>query len=377
MFSYQLNRVLTQSHYGGGEFFECIEAASRITAGDLDSFNEGWSFAGNQTMAIADAAMEKGHVVTARQAYLRASNYLRTAEFFLKPTNPHKVPGYIRATDAFWKGAAMLPNPPQRVSVPFEGSEMRGFFLQPVGAQPNGPMMIMFGGLDSTAEELYFGPWQKLEERGISLLVLDGPGQGASLRLRHILTRYDYEVPATVAFDWAVANLPVDPERIGIMAVSMGGYMAGRAAAFETRFKVCGIWGAVWSYYDIWKNRPDNHPLASVMMHITGSTDMAEAREKLKNFTLEGVADKIRMPTFISHGEDDRQNTVENAYKMFDALTCEKEMNIVPKETTGSAHCHIDNFTKADPLFDWLAEQMGTAPAKVDSDKSLAEEMER
>jgi hypothetical protein len=69
--------------------------------------------------------------------------------------------------------------------------------------------MIMFGGLDSTAEELFFGPWQKLEERGISLLMLDGPGQGASLRLRHLLTRYDYEVPATVALDWAVANLPL------------------------------------------------------------------------------------------------------------------------------------------------------------------------
>ena len=81
---------------------------------------------------------------------------------------------------------------------------------------------------------------------------------------------------------------------------------------------------------------------------------MNEAREKLKRFSLEGVAGKITMPTFISHGEDDKQNTVENAYKLYDALTCEKEMNIVPKNTTGSSHCHIDNFNKINPLFDWL-----------------------
>jgi dipeptidyl aminopeptidase/acylaminoacyl peptidase len=264
------------------------------------------------------------------------------------------VPGYLKATEAFQKGAFMLPNPPKFVSVPFEGSEMTGYFLQPINPQPKAPLIIMFGGLDSTAEELYFGPWQKLEERGISLLMLDGPGQGASLRLRHILTRYDYEVPATAAFDWAITNLPVDPERIGIMAVSMGGYMAARAAAFEKRFKVCCVWGAVWSYYDIWKNRPDDHPLASIIMHITGSTTMNEAREKLKQFSLEDVAGKISMPTFISHGEDDRQNVVENAYKLYEALTCEKEMNIVPKEATGSSHCHIDNFNKINPMFDWL-----------------------
>jgi len=358
MFSYQLNRILTQSHFGGGEFNECIEAAGRITAGDFKSFNEGWSFAGNQALTVAEEAMAKGHTITARQAYLRASNYLRTSEFFLKPDDPRKVPGYLKATDAFQKGAFMLDNPPRFVNVPFEGSEMTGYFLQPANAKPNAPLMIMFGGLDSTAEELFFGPWQKLEERGISLLMLDGPGQGASLRLRHLLTRYDYEVPATVALDWAIANLPVDPKRIGIIAVSMGGYMAARAAAFEKRFKVCCIWGAVWSYYDIWKNRPDNHPLAGIMMHITGSTEMNEAREKLKKFSLEEIAEKITMPTFISHGEDDKQNTVENAYKLYDALTCEKQMNIVPKNTTGSSHCHIDNFNKINPLFDWLQEQL-------------------
>ncbi len=358
MFSYQLNRVLTQSHFGGGEFNECIEAASRIQAGNFESFHDGWRFAADQTLEVAETAMSAGHLVTARQAYLRASNYFRTAEFFIKPTDSRKIPGYLRATECFQKGAALLPNPPQLVRIPFEDSEITGYYLKPANAGANQPLMIMFGGLDSTAEELYFGPWQKLEERGISLLMLDGPGQGASLRLRNILTRHDYEVPATVAFDWAVAHLPVDKNRIGIIAVSMGGYMAARAAAFEHRFKVCCIWGAVWSYYDIWKNRPDNHPLATIIMHITGSTSMTEARNKLKDFTLEGVASKIQCPTYISHGADDKQNFVENAYKLYDALTCEKAMNIVPTTSTGSSHCHIDNFNKINPLFDWLANKI-------------------
>jgi hypothetical protein len=80
--------------------------------------------------------MAKGYTITARQAYLRASNYLRTSEFFLKPDDPRKVPGYLKATEAFQKGAFMLDNPPRFVSVPFEGSEMTGYFLQPAYAKP-------------------------------------------------------------------------------------------------------------------------------------------------------------------------------------------------------------------------------------------------
>ena len=101
MFSYQLNRILSQSRFGGGEIFECIEAASRITPGDFESFHDSWAQVGNEALALAEENVEKGNLITARDAYLRASNYLRTSEFFLKPDDPAKVPGYMKATEAF------------------------------------------------------------------------------------------------------------------------------------------------------------------------------------------------------------------------------------------------------------------------------------
>lgn len=357
--SYQLNRALTQAHYGGGEFAECLSAASEITPGDNESFHQAWAKVGNRVYAEAEEARKLGSRATARRAYLRAFNYLRTSEFFLKPSDKRKLPAYKKAVKSFRQAIKLFDNKPVQVKVPFEGSYMPGYFFKPAGRK-KAPLMVMFGGLDSLAEEMYFGPAQLLNERGVALLVLDGPGQGETLRLNHIQTRYDYNVPATVAYDWAVANLEkaVDTSRIGIMAVSMGGYMAARSAAFESRFKVCYIWGAVWSYYDIWKNRPDNHPLAEIVMHIVGANNMADAREKLKKFTLEGVAEKISMPTFILHGEDDRQNFVENAYKVYEALTCEKYMEIVPKESSGSAHCQIDDFTRSYPMLDRVTRKL-------------------
>ncbi len=213
-------------------------------------------------------------------------------------------------------------------------------------------------------------------ERGVSVLVVDGPGQGGALRLNHIPTRFDYEVPASTALDWAIANLPIDGERVGIMAVSMGGYMAARSAAYEPRFRACAIWGAVYDYYEIWANRPDDHPLANIVQHIVGATNMTEARERLKKFTMAGHLDKIKMPTYITHGEDDRQNFVSHAHRVYEGLTCEKEMTIVPKESTGSSHCNVDNFTKVYPMLDWLADQLSAPPAASPTSVSATHHVE-
>ncbi len=357
MFSYQVVRILGQCHFGGGEINEVLETASRIPAGDFTRFHKEWFHTAQRALSEANQASDRGDMETARAAYLRAANYFRTAEFFLQPDDPKKIDVYLMGVEAFRKGISMLNHPPQAVNIPYENSFLPGYFF-PVAEQEKSPLVIMFGGLDSTAEELYFGPAQLLNERGIALLAVDGPGQGAALRLNHIVTRYDYNVAATAAYEWATAQLDIDPQRVAIMAVSMGGYMAARSAAFEPRFKACAIWGAVFDYYSVWASRPDNHPLARILQHVVGAENMVEAREKLKDFTLQGVADKIKMPTYIIHGEDDRQVPVEHAYQVYNALTCPRVLNIVPRHSTGSAHCQADNMTKTYPMYDWLKAQL-------------------
>lgn len=359
--SYQVNRALTQAHYGGGEFAEILEVASEIDPLDRESFNRAWVKMGDKVYDKAEAYAQANQRVSARRTYLRAFNYLRTAEFFMTLHDERKIPYYLKCRDAFIKAIDLFDERPITVDIPFEGSTLPAYLFLPNNSPHRGtgghpPVVVMFGGLDSLAEELYFGIAQHLNERGIAMMAVDGPGQGASLRLNHIHTRYDYNVAGTAVLDYIIENLGehVDTARVGVGAVSMGGYMAARCAAFEPRFKVCMIFGAVWSYYDIWKNRPDNHPLAEIVQHIVGADNMADARERLKNFTLEGVAEKIQCPTYILHGEDDRQNFVENAYKVNDALTCEHVMEIVPKDESGSAHCSVDDFTKTFNMYDWI-----------------------
>ena len=49
---------------------------------------------------------------------------------------------------------------------------------------------------------------------------------------------------------------------------------------------------------------------------------------------------------------------MDQAYRVYNALTCEKVLNIVTPDQTGAAHCQSDNLTQAFPLFDWIQQQL-------------------
>ena len=181
--SYQVNRALTQAHYGGGEFAEILEVASEIDPLDRESFNRAWVKMGDKVYEKAEAYAQANQRVSARRTYLRAFNYLRTAEFFMTLHDERKIPYYLKCRDAFIKAIDLFDERPITVDIPFEGSTLPAYLFLPNNSPHRGtggrpPVMVMFGGLDSLAEELYFGKAQHLTERGIDMMAVDGPGQG-------------------------------------------------------------------------------------------------------------------------------------------------------------------------------------------------------
>ena len=94
-----------------------------------------------------------------------------------------------------------------------------------------------------------------LAKRGVSSLVVDQPGTGEALRLQSLPARFDSEHWASRIVDWLESRDDVDPRRIGLEGVSLGGYYCPRAVAFEPRF-ACGVaWGANHDWRDVQKKR--------------------------------------------------------------------------------------------------------------------------
>jgi pimeloyl-ACP methyl ester carboxylesterase len=149
------------------------------------------------------------------------------------------------------------------------------------------------------------------------------------------------------------------------MAISLGGYYAPRAAAFEQRFACCLAWGAQWDYWATWKKRFDQldrgtTPSLSVpwehLLWIFNARTREEAMARLEGFRLDGVVQKIRCPFLLVHGEGDEQVPLSLAETCISKVGSEnKTLKVFTREEGGYHHCQIDNASVGVAfMWDWL-----------------------
>jgi dienelactone hydrolase len=164
--------------------------------------------------------------------------------------------------------------------------------------------------LDVTKEILYGIIGDQFSRRGIACLVVDTPGTGEPLRLRGVPSRPDYEVPTTAIVDYLQIRPDVDPGRIGLLGISLGGYYAPRGAAFEQRITACAAWSAVWDYGRTWQHRWETRSKITFTPFwqfpwVMGTDTMEAAVERVKQWTLADVMPHLTQPLLIVHGEHD------------------------------------------------------------------------
>ncbi|WP_197029262.1 alpha/beta hydrolase family protein [Alicyclobacillus macrosporangiidus] len=355
--SYQFRRALGETQEGGGSVSECLQAAQRMVPGDRESWHKEWMRIAERNRAKAYREEAAGHFVTARACFLRACNYFRCAEFWLEPNDPRRLPTFTKCEECFEAASRYFDHKAVRVDIPYEGTFLPAYFIRSRFAPPKSPVLIALGGLDSFKEELYFMLGRGALERGISCLLVDGPGQGAALRRLHLTTRFDYEVPVGACVDYLETRDDVDFDRIALSGSSLGGYYAVRAAAFEKRIRACIAHGAQWNVARDWSTRGDDHPLALHIRWVFGVRTMAEALLKAQQFNLEPVVGKLDIPLLIVHGARDMIG-VEKARQLYrGALEAgvDVTLRMVSPEETGAEHCQHDNPTLAhEYVFDWL-----------------------
>jgi hypothetical protein len=86
-FSSQLLRTIGETYYKGADIGECLSTAYRIKEGDFESWHTEWLKTAQRIHRYADESLANGHIISARDAYLGASNYYRASEFLL--IDPH------------------------------------------------------------------------------------------------------------------------------------------------------------------------------------------------------------------------------------------------------------------------------------------------
>jgi dienelactone hydrolase len=236
------------------------------------------------------------------------------------------LPGYKKMRETFDKSWRQVRPPFERVKIAFEGKTLEGYFRKPGGAAGKKfPTVIAFQGADTMAENTILGGAGSYLARGMAFVAVDFPGQGAALRLQDLHLPPDPERILKAIIDYLETRPDVDAGRIGLMGISMGGWGTPRAASGEKRIKA--IWMAAGSY-DLGADLFDYYPpIQDRVRWIIGARDLADARKKLRDYTLDGRADKIECPMLIGYGGDDRIMDPAGAHRLYRAaVNAKREM---------------------------------------------------
>jgi dienelactone hydrolase len=289
------------------------------------------------------------------------------AERFRTPKDAKALDAYRSGVECFHQFVGQTDVKIEIVEVPFEGGSLPGYFVHAQNTDAKRPpCAVYFDGLDITKEIQYLRGAPDLVKRGISCLVMDGPGTGEAIRFRGMNLRPDYEKAGSACIDFLSKRDDVDASRIGVVAVSLGGYYAPRCASLEPRFAACIAWGAIWDYHATWKKRIDAHFNASMsvpghhIMWILGVDTVEEALRRLEAFRLDGVVQKMRCPFLIVHGADDEQVPLADAKALYNASgSSDKTLRVFTAEEGGAQHCQRDYLTLgAATMWSWFEDKL-------------------
>ena len=342
------------------------------------AFFDGWCAMADKLVMLADEDGALGRTLSAGAKRLRASLYYLVAERMQRHGLASRQTVYAKALAAFAQGTAEAGLPAERVEIPYGDAHIAGVFLPAQGGHAGpAPCVVHVNGLDSTKELLYLdGLSQAMARRGVASLIIDQPGTGEALRLHGMPATAQSEAWATPVLEYLMTRPDVVPSQIGLAGVSLGGYFAPRAVAFEPRFALGAIWGANHDWGAVQHKRlarEGDRPVPHYWDHVMwvwGAADMEAFMAIADTVTLEGVLDRVRVPFLVTHGESDRQISVEYARKTFAGLVNSPKaaLKIFTAREGGVGHVSLDNMSfGADYIADWVAEtfteQAGTAGA--------------
>ncbi|SHJ08183.1 alpha/beta hydrolase family protein [Lutispora thermophila] len=359
---------------GGGEIGEMFYTASRIEDYNPDSWAEEWPKMAHRVEIKAETSEEKGHKISAREFYMRASCYYRAALTSLLPQNEKYMKWYQKSIECISKAAALSEPEIELINIPFENTYLPGCFVKAANDRRKSKTILAIGGAETFFIDLYFQIGPSALKHGYNFITVDIPGQGI-LPTEAQFFRPDTEKPIGAILDYLHNRPEVDIDHIAAYGISGGGYYVPRASAYDKRIKACIANCAVTNIGKIMeemaiKNQdsaksgiemsPFNIRMFQIMAWRHGITtgNISDLLTKTRDFTFDPSFITCPVLNICSNGEylnpvvkameDDFMQSVPNS---------NKKMVVALFEDGGGAHCIGENTGLLSSLvFDWLDE---------------------
>lgn len=378
-YNFEALRAIDDTGVAGGNYNEVAVTIQGIKVGDAASWYTAWNDAGDRVTALASQLQDP---VSRGNALLRAHTYYRSAEFFLTPTDPKRPAIWKRNVDSFYKGLDILGVRYERLTVPYGKYHLNAvYYPGPAGAESR-PLLMAVNGYDGTMEELYMSFVAVALQHGYSVLTYEGPGQGSVIREQGLIFQPEWEQPNGAVLDAFLAN-HAKPGRIVLLGESLGGYLAPRAAAFDSRIDGVIAYDVFYDGYAIasrhvpqfafalHRNGHDgvlnflaglNKDPGSVWAQqngewVLGAHDPFGLLDAFKAYRLAPVAGRIKADVLILAGADDHFVPAGQLEQFRASLTQARSVTSVEFDhaSGGAEHCQIGAPSLwQGVVFDWL-----------------------
>ena len=356
--NYQLNRALI-----AGRLEDLRNVAPKIK-----NFDD-WK---RELLQIANNAESEGRMQN-------AFAYYRAAEFFMTPSDPDRERAYEKFISIF---NSVHPNL-ERHEITYARGKLPAFVLR---AKIKRATIVIHAGFDSFIEEFY-DIGEKFQSAGFDVVMFDGPGQGSALKKYHVKMTHEWEKPVGAILDHF--NL----QEVALIGISLGGYLAPRAAAFDRRIKQVVAFDVLSNFFDCVTSRrgklvqmllralialklgPVVNFSASQMMkrdllsqwgitqgmYVTGTSTPYKFLKNLKNYNAEYFSHLVQQDVLLLAGSEDHFVPLQQFYHQAKILKSARSLTtrLFTRAECGQSHCQIGNLPLvAEFICRWLDERL-------------------
>ncbi|HMK53908.1 MAG TPA: alpha/beta hydrolase [Methanobacteriaceae archaeon] len=379
---FQFMRTLSAMSEGGAAVGECLIV--RDATKDAKSNAQAWFELAEKLEKSGEEAESKGYHRTAKFHFLRATNYYRASLNIFSPiaNEDEHHQAWQKATELFERVGQMFEQPMQRIDVPFEDGILPCYLLQPNNNKKNRPTLMSFTGGEGSAMEMYFWIGAEGVRRGYNILLCDVPGNlGAMYRNNKKFTlRADTEKPIGTIIDKLVTLPEVDPERIGAIGFSYGGYFVSRAAVFDKRIAALIPDTPLHNAYELFSAliptwllnnkrtlklaeflsgkllKLSNPATLELVLWLTGSSNPSAFFEFARQSNIIDKDHEITCPVLGLYGESEGSLFEKQAKDFYENIgSTNKQLHKFTLSEGGGAHCQVDNYNQLqEVVYDWL-----------------------
>ncbi|WP_010250772.1 alpha/beta hydrolase [Acetivibrio cellulolyticus] len=364
-FNYQINRWVS--------FGDLPVEDVKCAAGRIKDLND-WK---REFMALADKAGISGDVH--KQAI-----YYRAVDFFLPYSDPQKLTIYNKLVGLlresykeYFENGSIIEK-----EVDYDGIKLPVYCVPNLNKMASKGTIVLTGGFDCYKEELipvmiYFA------QKGFDFYYFEGPGQGEVLQKYRYPMTYQWELPVKAVLDALGLN------GITLIGLSLGGYLAPRAAVNEPRIKRVIAWGTMYDFYKVVSSRRGlglelfinvmtalrmstvfNFIVGMKMkkdaytywgidhgMHVMGVNSPYKYFRKLRLFNTKKISHEIKQDFLLLAGSQDHFCDIKHFYKQSEKLTNVRTFTgrIFTASEHAENHCQFGNLQLVlDVMIRWI-----------------------